>query len=98
MPIDSAETPVFIDLTDGKELVINTMVTAGYFGSQHVIVLGTSRAGVSADGKIQSQCALVARLRFDNGMAHILRDALNNSINASLFLPMLRRTDTILFS
>ena len=82
MPIDSAETPIFVDLTDGKELVINSMVTAGYFGSQHVIVLGTNCAGVGADGKIQSQCTLVARLRFDNDMAHILRDALNKSIDA----------------
>ncbi len=87
MPIDSAETPILIDLTDGKELVINRIVSGGFFGSQHVILLGTNRGGVGPDGHLQSQCAIVARLRFDNYMAHMLRDALNESINALIVPP-----------
>ena len=75
-------TVVFVDLTEGRELVINRFVHGGYFGSQHVITLGTNRIGVDSKGHKQEQCAIVARLRFDQDMAKMLRDALNDGINA----------------
>ena len=74
--------PFFIDLTEGREAVINRFVHGGYFGSQHVIVLGTNRLGVDAKGQKQEQCAITVRLRFDQEMAKMLRDALNEGINA----------------
>lgn len=82
MAINSTDTPTLIDLTDGKELIINRIVSGGYFGSQHVILLGCNRPGVGSDGQLQGQCAIVARLRFDTDMAKMLRDALNESIKA----------------
>ncbi|MFT3987213.1 hypothetical protein [Aestuariivirga sp.] len=74
------EQDPLIDLTEGRELVINRIVSGGFYGSQHVILLGTNRYGAGPDGKLQGQCAIVARLRFDNDMAKILRDALNHGL------------------
>jgi hypothetical protein len=69
-----------VDLTEGRELVINGIATGGYWGSQHVICLTTNRAGVGPDGEIRSEAAIVARLRLDNDMAKQLRDALDAGI------------------
>lgn len=78
----ASQRRVFVDLTDGRELVISGIATGGYWGSQHVICLSTSRVGVSPDGELRNEIAIVARLRFDNEAAKILRDALDQQINA----------------
>lgn len=82
MAVSSADVPVIVDLTEGRELVINGIATGGYFGSQHVICLATTRAGVSPDGTLRSESAIVARLRFDSDMAKQLRDALDQALAA----------------
>lgn len=76
------QKPVFIDLTEGQELVINGIATGGYWGSQHVICLSASRMGVSPEGELRNETAIVARLRFDNEVAKLLRDALDQQIKA----------------
>lgn len=73
---------VFVDLTDGKELPVNRIAWAGFWGSQHVIVLASNRPGVGPDGKLRGESALVARLRLDNDMAKILREALDVAIKS----------------
>ncbi|WP_325347344.1 hypothetical protein, partial [Xylophilus sp.] len=80
--IKSSDTPLFIDLTEGRELVVNGIATGGYWGSQHVMCLTSNRAGVVPDGALRSEAAIIARLRFDNDMAVQLRDALNIAIEA----------------
>ena len=76
------ETPIYVDLTEGKELVINVVISGGYFGSLHVFTLGTNRLGVDVNGQKQAQTAIVARLRFDNDMAKVIRDALDQHLAA----------------
>lgn len=72
-----AEEPnVFVDLTEGRELVINRIVTTSFVGSQHVITLGANRFGIDAEGNLQPQTAIVARLRFDTDMLKMLVDNL----------------------
>lgn len=82
MAIQSSDNPFIVDLTDGRELVINGIATSGYWGGQHVMCLSTSRAGASPDGALRSETAIIARLRFDNEMAKLLRAALDQQINA----------------
>jgi hypothetical protein len=73
---------VYVDLTDGHELVINRITSGAFFGSLHTITLGTSQVRVRADGSLEEQCAIVARLRFDTEMAITLREALSRGIAA----------------
>lgn len=82
MAVSSADDAFFIDLTDGKEFVVNRVVGGGYWGSQHVICLGSNRLGAGPDGKLRSEATIIARLRFDNDMAKILREALDQQIKA----------------
>lgn len=76
------ETPNFVDLTEGREFVINGIAAGGYWGSQHVICLLSSRVGVGPDGALRNESAIVARLRLDNDMALQLRDALSKATSA----------------
>lgn len=71
----------FVDLTEGRECVVNAFVSGGFWGSQHVIVLGTTQLGFNDAGEKRPQTTVTVRLRFDNEMAKLLRDALNNAIN-----------------
>lgn len=82
MGVNSADKPFIVDLTDGKELVVNGIATGGYWGGQHVMCLSLNRAGAGVDGELRSETAIIARLRFDNDMAKILRDALDQQIKA----------------
>lgn len=80
MAINSTDKPTIVDLTEGRELVINGIATAGYWGSQHVVCLSCSRAGAGPDGELRNEAAIVARLRFDNDMAKMLVEALTQQI------------------
>jgi len=82
MSAKNENSTVFVDLTGGAELVVNSIATGGYWGSQHVICLASNRYGTTADGKLEKQAAIVARLRFDNDMAKMLRDALDQQIKS----------------
>ncbi len=87
MAISSADKPTYIDLTEGRELVVNGIATSGYWGSQHVVCLTTSRAGVGPDGELRSENVIVARLRFDSEMAKQLREMLDISLSALVAPP-----------
>lgn len=82
MNLSSSDKAVFVDLTEGREAVVNGIATGGYWGGQHVICLSSSRAGVGPDGEMRSEIAIVARLRFDNEVAKQLREALDQQIKA----------------
>lgn len=82
MAIKSTDRPAFVDLTEGREAVVNGVATSGYWGSQHVVVLISNRAGAGPNGTLRSEAAIVARLRFDTDMARKLRDQLNEMIAA----------------
>jgi hypothetical protein len=79
IPIETL--PVFVDLTDARELVINRIIYSDFIGGLHTVLLGTDQTTV-VDGQYKKQIALVARLRFDPEMAKMLRDALNQALNA----------------
>ena len=80
--IKPSEILPVVDLTDGKELVVNRIIGGSFYGSLHVITLGGHRAGVDRDGLLRDEIAMIARLRFDNEMAKSLRDALDAAIKA----------------
>lgn len=82
MGVSSTDKPFIVDLTEGRELVVNGIATGGYWGSQHVMCLSLNRAGAGPNGELRSETAIVARLRFDNDMAKMLRDALDQQIKA----------------
>lgn len=82
MTVQSSDKPFITDLTDGRELVINGIATSGYWGGQHVMCLSTNRAGAAPDGTLRSETVIVARLRFDNEMAKLLRAAIDQQIKS----------------
>lgn len=77
-----ADIEFFVDLTDGRELIINEIINFGYVGSLFALTLGSAQVGVGSDGKLQKQMAIVARVRFDLNAAKGLRDALDQNIAA----------------
>ncbi|WP_426238184.1 hypothetical protein [Pararhizobium sp. DWP1-1-3] len=87
MTVKSSEETYFVDLTEGRELVVNGIATGGFWGSQHVMCLSTTRAGVDENGALRAETAIVARLRFDNDVAKQLRDALDQQIAALVAPP-----------
>lgn len=70
-PIDPENIPV---------RVVNGAPQIGVIGSLIAITLTTDRIGFDANGKVQSEMVVAARLRFDLEMARILRDILNTQI------------------
>lgn len=71
----------FVDLTEGREIVVNRFLPGAFIGGLHLVLLGTSQAGV-VDGKLVETSVIMARLRFNTEMAVMMRDMLTNAINA----------------
>ena len=74
------EKAVFVDLTDGREIVVSDLVHVTWFHSQHCITLGTRRMGTDEDGKLREEIAIVARLRFSNDTAKVFAHFLDEAI------------------
>lgn len=72
--------PPLEDDGGARDCVVNSIISADYFGSLFMLTLGSARDGVGDDGQLQRKDAIVARLRFDLEMAKIIRDRLDHLI------------------
>jgi hypothetical protein len=63
--------------------VINSIYGGGYFGSLFDVILAESRIGYNAQGDMEGQALIVARLRFDRDFARTLHTQLGNMLSAT---------------